>query len=138
MSMPNQEQLQTPTPTSSSICNDDSRTPLHKHNVQVQVQDFLEHTVSSVSSEPKVSNIANRLNHHANMLQSKRNTNIIQNYLKGTNREAVQSSIHNHFKGIDQEAVQEAFLAFFPKVPNPNDPIEFNKMMKEVFDNEVW
>ena len=131
--MPNQEQLQTPTPT-SSICNDDSRAPLHKHTVQVQ--DFLEHTVSS---EPKVSNIANRLNHHANMLQSKRNTNIIQNYLKGTNREAVQSSIHNHFKGIDQEAVQEAFLALFPKVPNPNDPIEFNKMVKEVFDNnEVW
>ena len=73
MSMPNQEQLQTPTPT-SSICNDDSRTPLHKHTVQVQVQDFLEHTVSSVSSEPKVSNIANRLNHHANMLHRVRET----------------------------------------------------------------
>jgi len=32
MSMPNKDQLQTPTP---SICNDDSRAPSHKNTVQV-------------------------------------------------------------------------------------------------------
>ena len=51
-------------------CNDDSRDPPHKHSVQVEA------TVEPTSNKPKVSNVANRLNH----------------YFKSTNREAVQEA----------------------------------------------